>query len=182
MKKILFILYLMFPPIVFASIADDGFKKTHENTMRLQEEMEETFRKERRGFGVSQEKLDMYRAAHPNYNFGKDVRDLTREQAEQILKYFWDNYRFGEIQHDKLREKIFDMYVKMLFDKFEKAINETISNHYKFGKYYEGPEWAKKDRPDFYAPFGSVSTISHLSDVKPENAEKILELLNEIEY
>ncbi len=42
-------------------------------------------------YAVNQEKLDMYRAAHPRFNFPEHIKDLSYAQAEQILYYFWDN-------------------------------------------------------------------------------------------
>ena len=138
--------------------------------------------KKLKGPAVRQELLDMYRAAHPNYNFPKNSDELTQKQTNQILDYFFENYRFGEIKYKEISKKLFEMFLEIPFADFEVAVNEVIRKHYKLGKYWEGEEWRREYQVDFYAPFGSISTTSKLSNIKPENAEKILKLLNKVQY
>ena len=133
-------------------------------------------------YAVKQEKLDMYRAAHPRYHFPAKIKDLNEKQAEQILSYFWDNYRFSDYKYDEIQEKVWDMMIHMSMADLEREINECIRKYYHFGKYYEGPDWAKKETPDFYAPFGSVSSVSLLNGMSAEQAPDFLLILNAVEY
>ena len=73
---------------------------------------------------VNQEKLDMYRAAHPRYNFPEHIKDLNEPQAKQILSYFWDNYRFGDYKYDEIQEKVWDMMIHMSMSDLEKQIKK----------------------------------------------------------
>jgi hypothetical protein len=124
----------------------------------------------------------MYRTAYPKFNFPKNIDELIPEQTNQILDYFFENYRFGEIKYKDISKKLFEMFLIMPFADLEMAVNDVIRKHYKLGKYWEGEEWRREYQVDFYAPFGSISTVGKLSNIKPENAEEILKLLNEAKY
>jgi len=128
-------------------------------------------------YAIRQEKLDMYRQAHPRYNFPKNIKDLGQAQARQILKYFWENYRFGELKYEEVQAKVWTMFVKMDFSECEKTINESIREYYRFGIYSDGKN---KNMPDFYAPFGSVATINLLNGMKSENVPEFLKILEKI--
>ena len=98
MKKLAFVLLLIIPMVAVADRRSDFVNKileyentqTDNNTARINT------------YGVNQEKLDMYRAAHPRYNFPEHIKDLNEPQAKQILSYFWDNYRFGDYKYDEI--------------------------------------------------------------------------------
>ena len=133
-------------------------------------------------YAVNQEKLDMYRAAHPRYRFPAKIKDLNEKQAAQILNYFWDNYRFGDYKYDEIQEKVWDMMIHMSMADLEREINECIRKYYHFGKYYAAPDWAKKETSDFYAPFGSVSSVELLNGMQPKNVPDFLGILNSVIY
>lgn len=133
-------------------------------------------------YAVNQEKLDMYRASHPRFHFPAKIKDLNEKQAEQILSYFWDNYRFGDYKYDEIQEKVWDMMIHMSMADLEREINECIRKYYHFGKYYAGPDWAKKEMPDFSAPFGSIASVELLNGMQPKNITNFLLILNEVKY
>ena len=120
-------------------------------------------------YGVNQEKLDMYRAAHPDYFFPASIKELTREQVKQILSYFWDNYRFGDYKYDEIQEKVWGMMIHMPMSDLEKQINECIRKYYKFDA-------------DFYTPFGSVASVSLLNGMAPKHIPDFYLILNEVKY
>ncbi|MBD5400699.1 hypothetical protein HDR61_03065 [bacterium] len=179
MKILLLVLLLLIPGTANADRRSDfidrsleyaGGKKLTKNVARIN------------AYAVNQEKLDMYRAAHPRYHFPAKIKDLNEKQAEQVLSYFWDNYRFGDYKYDEIQEKVWDMMTHMSMADLEREINECIRKYYHFGKYYEGADWAKKEMPDFYAPFGSVSSVSLLNGMPPKDIPDFLLILNAVEY
>ena len=70
MKKIVLIFMLLTPIISLADRRSDfieavlDYEKTNVNQARIN------------AYAVNQEKLDMYRAAHPRYNFPEHIKDL----------------------------------------------------------------------------------------------------------
>lgn len=120
-------------------------------------------------YAVNQEKLDMYCAAHPRYNFPKNIKDLNKKQAEQILSYFWDNYRFGDYKYDVIQEKVWDMMIHMSMNDLETKINQSIRKYYKFDD-------------SFYTPFGSISSVSLLNGMASKDVPDFYLILNKIDY
>ncbi len=161
MKRLLFVLLLLIP---VCAVAD---RKTDFINNVLEYENMQT--KDVNTYAVNQEKLDMYRAAHPRYNFPKHIKDLTKEQAEQILNYFWDNYRFSDYKYDEIQEKVWDMMIHMSMSDLEKQINACIRKYYKFDD-------------SFYAPFGSVASVSLLNGMSPKHIPDFYLILNEVKY
>ncbi len=133
-------------------------------------------------YGVNQEKLDMYRAAHPRFHFPAKIKDLNEKQAEQIPSYFRDNYRFGDYKYDEIQEKVWDMIIHMSMANLEREINECIRKYYHFSKHYEGPDCTKKEMPDFSAPFMSIASVELLNGMQPKNIPNFLLILNEVKY
>ena len=119
MKKLVFVLLLLVPMVAVADRRSDFVNKileyentqTNNNIARINT------------YGVNQEKLDLYRVAHPRYNFPKNIKDLNEKQAKQILSYFWDNYRFSDYKYDEIQEKVWDMMIHMSMSDLEKQIN-----------------------------------------------------------
>ena len=165
MKKLVFVLLLLVPMIAVADRRSDFVNKIleYENTQI------DNNATQINAYGVNQEKLDMYRAVHPRYNFSKNIKDLNEKQAKQILSYFWDNYRFGDYKYDEIQEKIWDMMIHMSMSDLEKQINECIRKYYKFDA-------------GFYAPFGSVASVSLLNDMAPKHIPDFYLILNEVKY
>ena len=161
MKKFLFVLFLLIPACAIANSKDDFINQAVEKTAVV------NVRKN--AYGVNQEKLDMYRAAHPRYNFPKNIKDLNEKQAEQILSYFWDNYRFGEYKYDEIQEKVWDMMIHMSMSDLEKQINGCIRKYYEFDD-------------SFYTPFGSVASVSLLNGMSPKHIPDFYLILDEIKY
>jgi hypothetical protein len=186
MKTLLAVIFLIIPMRAFSnddtSKRDRAFEKTLYWTIGPQEYEKYKSQKETGKHKVRQELLDMYRSAHPNYNFPKDSNELVEKQSRQILNYFYDNYRFGELKYDEIRDKVWDMFTKMPLSDFETAINMVINKYYKFGKYFEGEEWRKEYQVDFNERFGSKSTMEFLVGMKPADIPKMLEMLDEIKY
>ncbi len=118
-------------------------------------------------YGVNQEKLDMYRNSHPRYNFPKSIKGLEEAQARQILNYFWDNYRFGDYKYDEIQEKVWDMMIHMSMSELEHKVNDSIRKHYNFDN-------------NFFAPFGSVASVSLLNGMSPEHIADFYLILNEV--
>lgn len=161
MKRLLFVLLLLIPVYAVADRKTDFINNVLE--------YENTQPKDINAYAVNQEKLDMYRAAHPRYNFPKHIKDLTKEQAEQILNYFWDNYRFSDYKYDEIQEKVWDMMIHMSMSDLEKQINACIRKYYKFDD-------------SFYAPFGSVVSVSLLNGLSPKHIPDFYLILNEVKY
>ena len=75
MKKLVFVLLLLVPMVAVADRRNDFVNRileyenaqTDHNIARIN------------AYGVNQEKLDMYRAAHPDYFFPASINELTRE-------------------------------------------------------------------------------------------------------
>ena len=154
---------LLTPVISFADRRSDfiesvlEYEKTNVNQARIN------------AYAVNQEKLDMYRAAHPRYNFPEHIKDLNEPQAKQILSYFWDNYRFGDYKYDEIQEKVWNMMIHMSMSDLEKQINECIRKYYKFDD-------------GFYAPFASVASVSLLNGMAPKHIPDFYLILNEVKY
>ena len=163
MKKIVLIFMLLTPMISLADRRSDfieavlEYEKPNVNQARIN------------AYAVNQEKLDIYRAAHPDYFFPAKIKELTKEQAKQILSYFWDNYRFGDYKYDEIQEKVWDMMIHMSMSDLEKQINECIRKYYKFDN-------------SFYAPFGSVASVSLLNGMAPKHIPDFYLILNEVKY
>lgn len=161
MKKFLFVLFLLIPAYAVADRKDDSISQTIEKTTVVNVC--------KNAYGVNQEKLDMYRSAHPRYNFPKSIKDLNEKQAEQILSYFWDNYRFGDYKYDEIQEKIWDMMIHMPMSDLEKQINGCIRKYYEFDD-------------NFYTPFGSVASVSLLNGMSPKHVPDFYLILDKIKY
>ncbi len=161
MKNFLFVLFLLIPTYAVADRKDDSISQTIEKTAVV------NVRKN--AYAVNQEKLDMYRAAHPRYNFPKSIKDLNEKQAEQILSYFWDNYRFGDYKYDEIQEKVWNMMIHMPMSDLEQQINGCIRKYYEFDD-------------SFYTPFGSVASVSLLNGMSPKHVPDFYLILDEIKY
>lgn len=165
MKKIVLIFMLLTPMVSFADRASDfieevlEYEKTTKNVNLVHKNT----------YGVNQEKLDMYRAAHPDYFFPVTIKELTRKQAKQILSYFWDNYRFGDYKYDEIQEKVWDMMIHMTMSDLEKQINECIRKYYKFDD-------------SFYTAFGSVASVSLLNGMAPKHIPDFYLILDKVKY
>ena len=166
MKKLVFVLLLLLVPMV--GIAD---RRNDFVNRILEYENAQTDHNIARtnAYGVNQEKLDMYRAAHPDYFFPASIKELTREQAKQILSYFWDNYKFSNYKYDEIQEKVWDMMVHMQMSELENKINGAIREYYKFDD-------------NFYAPFGSIASVDLLNGMKPKNIPDFYLILDKIKY
>ena len=165
MKKLVLILLLIIPMVAVADRRSDFVNKIleYENTQIDKNAAQIN------AYGVNQEKLDMYRAAHPRYNFPKNIKDLNEKQAKQILSYFWDNYRFSDYKYDEIQEKVWDMMIHMSMSDLEQQINECVRKYYKFDA-------------GFYAPFGSVVSVSLLNGMAPKHIPDFYLILNEVKY
>jgi len=161
MKKFLFVLLLLIPLYAVADRKADFINQVTGKTNIVDAH--------KNSYAVNQEKLDVYRASHPRYNFPKNIKDLNEKQAEQILSYFWDNYRFGDYKYDEIQEKVWDMMIHMSMSDLEKQINECIRKYYKFDD-------------SFYAPFGSVASVSLLNGMAPKHIPDFYLILNEVKY
>ncbi len=129
-------------------------------------------------WGVNQEKLNIYRASHPRYNFPADISDLIEAQSKQILEYFYDNYRFDDYKYDEIADQVWDIFIHMSIADTEATINNCIAKYYEFNEY--GTQGTVQ--PQFYAPFGSMASIHLLNGMKPDNVPKMLKCLYAIKY
>ena len=161
MKKLLFVLFLLIPVCAMAKIDFIHQIEDYENITDDKAHIN--------AYAVNQEKLDMYCAAHPRYNFPKNIKDLNKKQAEQILSYFWDNYRFGDYKYDVIQEKVWDMMIHMSMNDLETKINQSIRKYYKFDD-------------SFYTPFGSISSVSLLNGMASKDVPDFYLILNKIDY
>lgn len=165
MKKIVILLTLLIPVAAWGHPIDTWIDKIIEY---------ETANKRTNpalinAYAVNQEKLDMYRAAHPRFNFPEHIKDLSYAQAEQILYYFWDNYRFSDYKYDQILERVWDLMIHMSMADLDIAINNCIRKYYDFD---EG----------FYAPFGSIASVQLLNGMAPKNVPEFWKILNEVKY
>ena len=165
MKKFVLILLLLIPFVALADRASDFINQAIEYADGPTEPNHAHIN----SYGVNQEKLDIYNVAHPRFNFPKHIKDLNMAQAEQILKYFYDNYRFDDYKYDEIQEKVWDMMIHMPMSELENKINDSIRKYYEFDD-------------DFYTPFGSVAGVDLLNGMKPENIPEFLLILNQIKY
>ena len=165
MKKLVFVLLLLVPMVAIADRRSDFVNRIleYENTQSNHDTTHIN------AYGVNQEKLDMYRAAHPDYFFPANIKELTREQAKQILSYFWDNYRFSNYKYDEIQEKVWDMMIHMQMSELENKINGAIREYYEFDD-------------NFYAPFGSIASVDLLNGMKPKNIPDFYLILDKIKY
>lgn len=163
MKKLLFVLFLLIPVCAMANKKID-FIHQIEDYENITDDKAHI-----NAYAVNQEKLDMYCAAHPRYNFPKNIKDLNKKQAEQILSYFWDNYRFGDYKYDVIQEKVWDMMIHMSMNDLETKINQSIRKYYKFDD-------------SFYTPFGSISSVSLLNGMASKDVPDFYLILNKIDY
>lgn len=120
-------------------------------------------------YAVNQEKLDMYRAAHPRFNSPEHIKDLSRAQAKQILYYFWNNCRFSDYKYDEILEQVWDLMIHMSMADIDVAINNCIRKYYDFDEC-------------FYAPFGSIASVQLLNGMAPKNVPEFWKILNEVKY
>jgi hypothetical protein len=161
MKKFLFVLLLLIPVYAVADRKSDFINQEIEKTHIVDARIN--------AYAVNQEKLDIYRTAHPRYNFPKNIKDLKEKQAEQILSYFWDNYRFSDYKYDEIQEKVWDMMIHMSMSDLEKRINECIRKYYEFDD-------------NFYAQFGSVASVGLLNGMAPKHIPDFYLILDEVKY
>ena len=165
MKKIVIILLCLVPVVAVADRKSDFVGRIIEY---------ETSNKKTNpalinAYSVNQEKLDMYRVAHPRFNFPEHIKDLTERQAEQILYYFWDNYRFSDYKYDEILERVWDMMIHMSMADLDIAINNCIRKYYDFDD-------------GFFAPFGSIASVQLLNGMAPKNVPEFWKILNEVKY
>ncbi len=165
MKKIVILLFLLIPAISWGhpieawidEVIEYAGGETKTNPALIN------------AYAVNQEKLDMYRAAHPRFNFPEHIKYLSRAQAEQILYYFWDNYRFSDYKYDEILERVWDLMIHMSMADLDIAINNCIRKYYDFDD-------------SFYAPFGSIASVQLLNGMAPKNVPEFWKILNEIKY
>ena len=129
-------------------------------------------------WGVNQEKLDIYRASHPRYNFPANISDLIEAQSKQVLEYFYDNYRFDDYKYDEIADQVWDIFIHMSIADTEAAINNCIAKYYEFNEY----NTKSVIQPKFYAPLGSIDTVKMINGIKPDNVPKMLECMYAIKY
>lgn len=104
MKVLIAVLAIIFPSVSNAVSWD--FIRSHYEGVQNTEQTKPTKNVARvNAYAVNQEKLDMYRAAHPRFRFPAKIKDLNEKQAEQILSYFWDNYRFSDYKYDEIQKR-----------------------------------------------------------------------------
>ena len=165
MKKLVFVLLLLIPIVAVADRHSDFINRIleYENT-QTKPNIDHI-----NAYAVNQEKLDIYRAAHPRYNFPKSIKDLNEKQAEQVLSYFWDNYRFSDYKYEEIQEKVWDMMIHMQMSELENKINGAIREYYKFDD-------------SFYVQFGSIASVDLLNGMKPKNVPDFYLILDKIKY
>lgn len=79
--------------------------------------------------GITQPTLDKYNADHPNFNFPRNVKDLTGDQAQQIYaEDYYDERRIGEIKNERIATAVFDMGMMSNFNNVGKIIQETLND------------------------------------------------------
>jgi lysozyme family protein len=79
-------------------------------------------------FGIIQRNLDRWNGAHPDLGFPGDVKDLTRNQAEEI--YRADYWRWDAISDPAIAIKLFDIGVNCgtgtSIKLLQKAVNKLV--------------------------------------------------------
>lgn len=79
-------------------------------------------------YGITQPTLDKYNADHPDFNFPKNVKDITYDQAKQIYKEdFLEKRRIDEIKNPRISHAIFDMGVMSNFNSVGKIVQQTLN-------------------------------------------------------
>lgn len=165
MKKIVILLILLTPVTTWGHQVNDWIDEVIEYAAGETKDNKALIN----AYAVNQEKLDMYRASHPRFNFPEHIKDLTEQQAEQILYYFWDNYRFSDYKYDEILEQVWDMMIHMSMTDLDVAINNSIRKYYNFDD-------------GFYAPFGSIASVQLLNGMAPTNVPDFWKILNEVKY
>ena len=78
--------------------------------------------------GITQPTLDKYNAGHPNFNFPKNVKNLTGGQAQQIYgEDYYDERRIGDIKNERIAMAVFDMGVMSNFSNVGKIVQKTLN-------------------------------------------------------
>jgi len=79
--------------------------------------------------GITQPTLDKYNKDHPNFNFPKNLRQLTNKQAQQIYSedYYYE-HRINEITNERIAAAVFDMGVMSKFNEVGKIVQKTLNN------------------------------------------------------
>ncbi len=165
MKKLMILLLCLIPIVAVADRKSDFMARITEYEIPNKKTNPALIN----AYAVNQEKLDIYRAAHPRFNFPEHIKDLTEQQAEQILYYFWDNYRFSDYKYDEILERVWDLMIHMSMADLDTAINNCIRKYYDFDD-------------GFYAPFGSIASVQLLNGMTPKNVPEFWKILNEVKY
>jgi hypothetical protein len=78
--------------------------------------------------GITKTTLDKYNTEHPNFNFPKDVKQLTKEQIEQIYgTEYYDKRNINEIKNERIANAVFDMGVMSNFNNVVKIVQKTLN-------------------------------------------------------
>lgn len=76
-------------------------------------------------YGVTQADVNQYWAA---YNFPKDVKNLTEENARTFYKVaWWNEYHFDKINSLSLSSKIFDLFVNVGNEEGAKIVQRSCN-------------------------------------------------------
>jgi hypothetical protein len=78
--------------------------------------------------GITQPTLDDYNKSNPDFNFPKDVKDLTKKQAKQIYnEKYYDKRNIGDIDNKRIRDAVFDMGVMSNYNNVGKIVQKTLN-------------------------------------------------------
>ena len=78
--------------------------------------------------GITQTALDKYNKDHPNFNFPKNLKQLTREQVQQIYSTdYYDEHQIGKIKNERIATAVFDMGVMSNFNNVVKIVQKTLN-------------------------------------------------------
>ena len=78
--------------------------------------------------GITQPTLNIYNQKHPEAGFPKNVRELTRQQAEQIYtELYYNDRNIGNINNARIAHAIFDMGVMSNYSNVGKIVQNTLN-------------------------------------------------------
>ncbi|MDR2933896.1 MAG: hypothetical protein LBU68_01275 [Rickettsiales bacterium] len=120
--------------------------------------------------GVIQPTLNDYNKSHPNYNFPKDIRNLTREQADQIYhEKYYTNRKINEIINPRIRDAIYDMGVMSNFNNVVKTTENTLNKFNKTSLQIKGA----------YNDTLRQETIDNLNNISSNEIDNFMDMLKD---
>lgn len=89
--------------------------------------------------GITQKALNGYNKHNPSFNFPKNLKELSKEQAAKIYqeKYYKER-RIDEIKNERIGFAVFDMGVMSNFQNVSRIVQQTLNESINAGLKTDG--------------------------------------------